>query len=64
MAFSLVGVLQAQDHFTAPALMSALSNLVIIAYFLFLDQSMGIYGLALAYLLGLVPPGGDPGPAA
>ena len=52
VAFSLVGVLQAQDHFTAPALMSALSNLVIIAYFLFLDQSMGIYGLALAYLLG------------
>ena len=52
VAFSLVGVLQAQDHFTAPALMSALSNLVIIAYFLFLAQSMGIYGLALAYLLG------------
>ncbi|OUQ76422.1 murein biosynthesis integral membrane protein MurJ [Flavonifractor sp. An100] len=52
VAFSLVGVLQAQDHFTAPALMSTLSNLVIIAYFFFFNQSMGIYGLAGAYLVG------------
>ena len=52
VAFSLVGVLQAQDHFTAPALMSTVSNLVIIAYFFTLDRSMGIYGLAGAYLLG------------
>lgn len=52
IAFSLVGVLQAQDHFTAPALMSALSNSVIILYFLFFDRTMGIYGLAGAYLLG------------
>ena len=52
LAFSLVGVLQAQDHFTAPALMSAVSNLVIILYFFFLDNKLGIYGLAVAYLLG------------
>jgi len=52
IAFSLVGVLQAQDHFTAPALMSAASNLVIILYFFFLDGELGIYGLAGAYLLG------------
>ncbi len=52
IAFSLVGVLQAQDHFTAPALMSAVSNLVIIAYFFILDRELGIYGLAGAYLLG------------
>ena len=52
MAFSLVGVLQAQDHFTAPALMSTASNLVIILYFLTLDGKLGIYGLAGAYLLG------------
>lgn len=51
-AFSFVGVLQAQDHFTAPALMSAVSNGAIIAYFLLLDDQMGIYGLAGAYLLG------------
>ena len=52
VAFSLVGILQAQDHFTAPALMSAASNLVIILYFFFLDRSLGIYGLAAAYLAG------------
>ena len=52
IAFSLVGVLQAQDHFTAPALMSTVSNLVIIGYFFLLDRSFGIYGLAGAYLLG------------
>jgi putative peptidoglycan lipid II flippase len=52
VAFSLVGVLQAQDHFTAPALMSTASNLVIIVYFLVLDKSLGIYGLAGAYLVG------------
>ena len=51
-AFSLVGVLQAQDHFTAPALMSAASNGVVILYFLTLDHKLGIYGLAGAYLLG------------
>ena len=38
LAFSMVGILQAQDHFTAPALMSAVSNLVVIAYFFSLDR--------------------------
>lgn len=52
LAFSLVGVLQAQDHFTAPALMSTASNLVVIVYFLFFNEELGIYGLAGAYLLG------------
>ena len=52
IAFSLVGILQALDHFTAPALMSAASNLVIILYFFFLDKSLGVFGLAAAYLIG------------
>ena len=52
VAFSLVGVLQAHDRFTAPALMSTVSNLVIIVYFFALDRRLGIYGLAGAYLLG------------
>ena len=52
IAFSLVGVLQAQGRFTAPALMSAVSNGVIILYFFTLDARLGIYGLAGAYLLG------------
>jgi len=52
IAFSLVGILQAQDHFTAPALMSIVSNAVIIAYFIWGDSSFGIFGLAAAYLAG------------
>ena len=62
VAFSLVGVLQAQDHFTAPALMSTVSNLVIIAYFFTLDGKFGIYGLAAAYLLGWFLQGAIQGP--
>ena len=52
VAFSLVGILQAMGRFTVPALMSAVSNLAIIAYFWFGDRLWGIYGLAAAYLLG------------
>ena len=52
VAFSLVGILQALDHFTAPALMSAASNLVIILYFFLCNDRFGIYGLAAAYLVG------------
>jgi len=52
MAFSLVGVLQSQDHFTMPALMSTASNSVIILYFFLLDEKLGVCGLAGAYLLG------------
>lgn len=52
IAFSLVGVLQAQEHFAAPALMSAVSNFVIILYFFTLNEELGIFGLAGAYLAG------------
>ena len=43
IAFSFVGILQSLDEFTIPALISAVSNGVIILYFLFLDRSFGIY---------------------
>lgn len=62
IAFSLVGVLQALNHFTAPALMSTVSNLVIIAYFFGLNDRFGIYGLAGAYLLGWLLQGVIQGP--
>ena len=52
VAFSFVGILQAMDRFNIPALISTVSNLVIIAYFFFLDDSLGVYGLAAAYLVG------------
>ena len=52
VAFSFVGILQAMDHFNIPALISTVSNLVIIFYFYFLDGEYGVYGLAAAYLAG------------
>ncbi len=52
VAFSFVGILQGMDRFNIPALISTVSNLVIIGYFLFLDDRFGVYGLAAAYLVG------------
>ena len=52
IAFSFVGILQAMDCFNVPALISTVSNLVIIGYFYFLDEDYGVYGLAAAYLVG------------
>lgn len=51
VAFAFVGILQATNHFNIPALISTVSNLVIIGYFLFFDEQFGIYGLACAYLI-------------
>ena len=52
VAFSFVGILQSLGEFNVPALISTVSNLVIIAYFLTLDSQFGIYGLAVAFLVG------------
>lgn len=52
VAFSFVGILQSMDRFNIPALISTVSNLVIIGYFFFLDDRFGVYGLAAAYLVG------------
>jgi len=52
LAFTFVGILQSLDEFRIPALISAVSNAVIILYFLFLDRSFGVYGLAVAFLVG------------
>lgn len=52
LAFSFVGILQSLGEFTIPALISAVSNGVIILYFYTLNEQGGIYGLAGAFLLG------------
>lgn len=52
-AYTLVGILQSKEHFLLPSLISAVSNLGVILYFLFLNGRLGergIYGLAAAYL--------------
>lgn len=52
VAFSFVGVLQSMGEFNIPALISTVSNLVIILYYFTFNQEFGIYGLAVAFLVG------------
>ena len=52
LAFSMVGILQSLGEFNIPAIISAVSNLVIIAYYLFFCEEHGIFGLAVAFLVG------------
>lgn len=52
MAFSFVGVLQSMGEFNIPALLSAVSNTIIILYYLLLCDRYGIYGLAWAFIIG------------
>lgn len=50
--YTLVGVLQSKNEFIIPSLVSCISNLGVILYFLLLDQQLGengIYGVAIAY---------------
>ncbi len=52
IAYSFVGILQASGEFNIPALISVMSNVIIIAYYIFLFDKFGIYGLAVAFLIG------------
>jgi putative peptidoglycan lipid II flippase len=52
LAFSLTGVVQSLGEFKAPAAMSVASNgIIILYYFLFADR-FGVWGLAVAFLIG------------
>ena len=52
VAFSLVGILQSLGEFNIPALLSTVSNGVILLYYIFFCDRFGIVGLAAAFLLG------------
>lgn len=52
VAFSFVGILQSFDEFNIPALISVLANFIVIAYYFTLNSRFGIYGLAVAFLIG------------
>ena len=52
LAYVFVGILQSLDEFNIPAIISIVSNLVIIVYLLFFDKFGGIYGVAWAILIG------------
>jgi len=52
LAFCFVGYLQSMGEYNIPALISLVSNGIMVAYLLFLDTRCGITGLAVAMLLG------------
>jgi len=52
LAFSLTGILQSLGEFRIPAAMSAVSNSIILVYYFFFIDRFGVYGLAVAFLIG------------
>lgn len=52
MAFSFVGFLQSEGEYQVPAVISLVSNLIMVGYLVFLDRYFGVYGLAVSMLLG------------
>ena len=52
IAFSFVGFLQSEGEYNIPALISLVSNLIMVAYLLFLSDKFGVYGLSIAMLVG------------
>lgn len=52
LAFSFVGILQSMGEYNLPALISLVSNSIMVAYLFTLNRFFGIVGLAVAMLLG------------
>ena len=52
LAFSAVGILNSYGEFNIPAAMTIVSNGVLIVYFAFFVGRFGVYGAAVAFLLG------------
>jgi len=52
LAFSFVGILQSMGEYNLPALISLVSNAIMVSYLFTLNRFFGIVGLALAMLLG------------
>ncbi len=52
LAFSFVGLLQSFGNFLLPALISLVSNLIMVLYFIFFNDRFGIWGLSFAMLIG------------
>lgn len=51
IAFVFVGILQSFDEFNIPAAISVVSNIVLIIYLLFFNDTYGITGLAVAMVI-------------
>lgn len=47
-------MLSSVNHFTLPAFLTVINNLVVIAFVLLFDHAMGIYSMAVGYVIGTV----------
>lgn len=52
VAFSFVGLLQSFESFLLPALISFVSNVIMVAYLLLFNDRFGIWGVAVSMLVG------------
>lgn len=51
LAFSFVGILQSFGEYNIPAIMSLVSNLAVILYFIIFGKRFGVYGLAVTMVI-------------
>ena len=51
LAFSFVGILQSFGEFNIPAVMSLVSNLAVILYFVIFGKTFGVYGLSVTMVI-------------
>lgn len=54
MAFSFVGFLQSEGEYNIPAIISLVSNVIMVAYLFTLNGKFGVKGLAIAMLAGWI----------
>lgn len=54
LSYAQSTVLNSLNHFTLPALLSVMNNIVVIAFMVLFHESMGIYSVAVGYVLGNV----------
>ncbi|MBQ6823620.1 MAG: murein biosynthesis integral membrane protein MurJ [Clostridia bacterium] len=52
MVYVFIGILQSYGEFTGPAMVSLVSNVAMVFYFLVLNRRFGIYGLGVAFTAG------------
>lgn len=52
LAFSFVGFLQSEGEYNIPAVISLVSNLLMVAYLVFFNDKFGVTGLSVAMLIG------------
>ena len=52
IAYCYVGILQSFEQYTLPAIMSLVSNLVMVLYFYILSDTYGVWGLSVALVIG------------